>query len=92
MDLKKVEVVFKCKSLMSVVVTHFQGSPFKKEKIQTNQKHCQKKTKKKSVRRGHQGIQKMTKLWLRRLKKIKRLKFDCIFSTDASPVGKENSI
>jgi len=26
------------------------------------------------------------------VKKIKRLKFDSIFSTDASPVGKENSI
>jgi hypothetical protein len=92
MDLKKVEVVFKCKSLMSVVVTHFQGSPFKKEKIQTNQKHCQKKTKKKISEKRTPGYPENDQTLVEEVKKIKRLKFDSIFSTDASPVGKENSI
>jgi hypothetical protein len=93
MDPKKVEVVLKWKILMSVVFTHFEDPYTKKRKYKQIKNIVKRKPKKKnSVRRGNQGIQKMTKIWLRRLKKIKRLKFDSIFSTDAILVGKENSI
>jgi hypothetical protein len=34
----------------------------------------------------------MVKNWLRRFKKIQKLKFDSILLTDESPVDKENSI
>jgi hypothetical protein len=70
----------------------FSGIPIQKRENTNKSKTLSEENKKKISEKRTPGYPENDQTLVEEVKKIKRLKFDSIFSTDASPVGKENSI